>query len=82
MVTEETKTLREKLIEDAEAFCASQEIAKSHLARVVMNHGGFFKRLEEGGDCSTGAYEKFQAVFSDPEAWERAKAERFEKPAA
>ena len=55
MVTEETKTLREKLIEDAEAFCASQEIAKSHLARVVMNHGGFFKRLEEGGDCSTGA---------------------------
>lgn len=82
MVTDETKTLREKLMEDAEVFCSAQGIAKSHLARVVMNHGGFFKRLEDGGDCSTGAYEKFQAVFSDPDEWERAKAERFEKPAA
>ncbi|PKR56373.1 hypothetical protein [Thalassospira lohafexi] len=78
----ESKTLREKLIEDAEAFCAEQGISKSHLARVVMNHGGFFKRLEEGGDCATGAYEKFQSVFSDPAAWEAAKDERFPKSAA
>lgn len=78
----ESKTLRQKLIEDAEAFCAAQGVSKSHLARVVMNHGGFFKRLEDGGDCSTGAYEKFQAVFNDPAAWEAAKEERFSKPAA
>lgn len=78
----EQKTLREKLIEDAEAFCRAEGITKSHLARIVMNHGGFFKRLEAGGDCATGAYEKFQAVFASKDAWEAAKEDRFGKPAA
>lgn len=70
-------TLREKLLSDAESFCAVQGISLSRLSTIVVNGGSFFKKLEEGKDCSTGTYENFQKVFSDPDAW--AEARRIEK---
>ncbi|MDG4721182.1 hypothetical protein [Thalassospira aquimaris] len=51
----------------------------ARLGRIVMNHGGFFKRLEGGGDCKTAVYERFQSIFKDGAEWESAKAEARER---
>lgn len=66
-------TLREKLIEQADAFCEQHGISKARLATIVANNGKFFRSLEDGGDCTTGMYERFQSVFSDPKSWEDAR---------
>ena len=67
-------SLREQLIAAADKFCAEQGISKARLSTIVCDRGQFFKKLEEGRDCTTGMYERFQKVFSDPEAWEAARA--------
>ena len=69
----QAKTLRDRLIRDAKQFCAKEGIKPSHFARIVINHGGFFKRLAKGADCHTSAYERFQEVFNNPKTWEAAK---------
>ncbi|MFD2207192.1 hypothetical protein [Kiloniella antarctica] len=69
--------LKQKLISDAENFCTEQGISLSRLSTIVVNGGGFFKKLEEGKGCSIDTYETFQKVFSDEEAW--AEARRIEK---
>lgn len=68
-------TFRERLIRDAGAFCEDNGISLSRLSTIVVNDGKFFKRLEAGGDCSTGVYERFNAAFNKPVEWERMKAE-------
>ncbi len=68
------KTLRKKLLEDAEAFCAKEGISLARFGGIVMNHGGFFKRIEDGGDCKTSVYERIQKIIADPKEWETAKA--------
>lgn len=67
-------TLRDQLIADATQFCAQVGISKARLSTIVLNNGKFFKQLEAGRDCTTGIFERFQAIFSSPEAWEAAKA--------
>ena len=56
-------TLREKLIEDAEAFCKATGKSLTTLGNNVANDGKFFSRLDRGGDCTTAVYERFQAYF-------------------
>ena len=72
-------TLREKLISDAENFCAEQGIGLSRLSTIVVSSGAFFKKLEEGKGCSIDTYETFQKVFSDPNAWEEARRNEKER---
>jgi len=55
--------LRNKLIEDAEAFCEATGTSLSTLGKTVANDGKFFARLGAGGDCTTGVYERFQSYF-------------------
>lgn len=78
-IKSETPTLREKLLKDANTFCEKEGISLARLGGIVMNHGGFFKRIEEGGDCKTSVYESFQKIFADPDEWERAKAKARER---
>ena len=58
-------TMREKLIEDAEAFCRTNGGSLTTLGNTVANDGKFFSRLARGGDCTTSVYERFQAYFRD-----------------
>ena len=67
-------TFKAKLIDKAERFCLQEGISLARLATIVRNHGGFFERLQSGGSCTMATYEKFERVFSDPAAWEEAKA--------
>jgi len=57
-------TLKDRLLKEAEAFCASTGMSKARLATIVVNDGKFFDRIEAGGDCTTGTLEKFQAHFA------------------
>ena len=67
-------TLRDKLIRDAYAFACANGISMARLATIVTNNGKLFQRMEAGGDCTTGMFERFQTVFNDADAWEAAKA--------
>ena len=67
-------TLCDQLIRDANAFADANGISKARLATIVVNNGKFFKNLADGGDCTTGVFERFQTVFNDADAWEAAKA--------
>jgi hypothetical protein len=60
-----TSPLRDKLIADAEAFCAQAGISKARLATIVANDGKFFTRIEGGKDCTLGMYERFQRYFRE-----------------
>jgi hypothetical protein len=64
-VREKPMDLRSKLIADAERYCASAGISKARLATIVAKDGKFFVRLEKGGDCTLGMYERFQAFFAE-----------------
>ncbi len=57
-------TLRERLLEEAETFCAATGMSKARLATIVVNDGKFFDRIEAGGDCTTGTFERFQTHFA------------------
>ncbi|TQV80342.1 hypothetical protein [Denitrobaculum tricleocarpae] len=67
-------TLKDQLLKRAEAFCTKERISTARFATIVHNQGAFFERLERGGTLTTATYEKFERVFSDPVAWEEAKA--------
>lgn len=56
-------TLKEQLLEAAETYCRRTGKSKARLATIVANDGKFFDRLEAGGDCTTGMYERFMAFF-------------------
>lgn len=58
-------TLRERLLKEAEAFCAAKGMSKARLSTIVVNDGKFFDRIEAGGDCTTGTLERFQAHFAN-----------------
>ena len=73
------KTLREKLLERANAFCGEKNITLVRLSSIVMNNSVFFERLAADGDCSTRTYERFMDVFNRPEAWETARIEDADK---
>lgn len=75
-------TLRDKLIRDADAFADANGISKARLATIVVNNGKFFKSLADGGDCTTGVFERFQTVFNDADVWEAAKAADRERRAS
>ena len=68
------KTLRQQLIISAELFCTEQGISKARLSSIVCDRGSFFKKIEAGGDCTTAMFERFQKVFSCPQAWQAARA--------
>ena len=57
------QSTKQDLLTKAGLFCAREDVALSTLARVVVNDGKFFARLNRGGDCTTGAYDRFMAHF-------------------
>lgn len=65
-------TLREKLLKDASAFCAEREISLARLGKLVVNDGKFFARISDGGDCTTGVYERFQKFFANSRSSDQA----------
>lgn len=56
-------TSRENLIRRANDFCERHKIKLTTLGRHVVNDGNFFIRINSGGDCTTGNYDKFMAYF-------------------
>ena len=56
-------TMREKLLADAKAYCERRGIKHTYLGKLVVNDTTFFDRLENGGDCTTRIYERFQEYF-------------------
>lgn len=54
----------------ADEYCLATGKSLPRLATIVVNDGGFFKRItREGGDCTTGTVEKFLAFFRDGSNW-------------
>lgn len=60
--------LRSNLLAEANRYCADNNISLSRLATIVAKDGKFFCRIEAGGDCTTGMYERFMNHFkrTDP----------------
>jgi len=58
-------TLKEKLLQDAQAYCDEKPISLARLATIVVNDGKFFDRIKGGGDCTTKIYERFQTYFHE-----------------
>ena len=58
-------TLREQLIKDAEAFCATKNYSLGRLGILVVNDGKFFDGIKAGNDCTTRTLERFQTYFHE-----------------
>lgn len=58
-------TVKERLIQEAEAYCRRAGITRARLATVVMNDNKFFSRLEKGGGFTVTTYERFMRFFAD-----------------
>ena len=58
-------TLKEQLIEAAEAHCNENNIGLRHLGRAVARDNKFFARIMAGGKYSTEIHERFMVFFAD-----------------
>lgn len=77
-------TLREQFLLLSDGYCEAKGISRSRLSTIVMNGGHVIDRIDNGGDLSTGSFERARQWFSDnwPETspwpeqiWRPAKAE-------
>lgn len=59
------KPLVEQVLALAEVYCAATGRSEARVATIVRNHGGFFRKLREGGDCTTKNAEATIAWFSE-----------------
>ncbi|NFV80024.1 hypothetical protein [Magnetospirillum aberrantis] len=57
--------LRSHLLAEADRYCAATGMSKARLATIVAKDGKFFARIEAGGDCTTGMYERFMTHFAE-----------------
>lgn len=57
-------SLRESLINTADAYCAVTGVAVSRVGCEIARDGKFIMRLKEGGDCTTRTYENAMTWFS------------------
>lgn len=66
--SERMKTLRQKLIDRAEAYCESQDIKLNTLSSRIANDGKLFDRIKnKGKDLTTGRYEYLMGVLDQLE---------------
>ena len=57
--------LREHLIAESARYCAARGISLSRLAKLAVNDGKFFRRIEAGGDFGIRTYDRFMAYLRD-----------------
>lgn len=57
--------LRVRLIRLVDAYCTHKKIVRSTLSTIVCNAGHNLDRIANGGDCSTGNFEKIVRFISD-----------------
>jgi len=57
-------TLREKLLEQGREAARRRQISLSYLGRLVAGDSDFFARLERGGDCRLGTYERVMSQLT------------------
>lgn len=66
-------TMREKLIEIFDLYCALKGVSPSTVSSRVLNGGGVLDRIINGGDVSTGNFERaihwFDANWPDGAVW-------------
>jgi len=57
--------LKAQLLASASTYSQRTGMSLARLATLVVNDGKCFVRLENGGDCSTGTYEKFMDYLNE-----------------
>lgn len=56
---------RKTMLDAAEKHCKITGKSRATIATEVMNHGGFFDRIESGGGCTIDTFQKVMNWFSE-----------------
>lgn len=57
-------TLREQILVVADTFAAASGIGRKRVSTLVMKGGGKLDAIADGGDLTTGSFERAMAWFS------------------
>lgn len=55
---------RQQLLALADAYAAARKISRARVSTLAVNHGGFLKKVAEGGDFTFGSFDRCVAWFS------------------
>ncbi|MBN9135679.1 MAG: hypothetical protein J0I92_06470 [Phyllobacterium sp.] len=58
-------TLREQLLNVADAYCVAASVGRKRVSTIVMNGGGKLDAIASGSDLTTGSFERAMLWFSD-----------------
>lgn len=58
-------TLRDQLLTLCEIYCSARGISRARVSTLVFNGGHVLNRVVDGGDVTTGSFERAVQWFSD-----------------
>lgn len=64
-MTDELDDMIVEMLDAADAYCASAQVARTTLGRFIMNDGNFFENLERSKNCTIRTYRRVMGWFAE-----------------